>query len=120
MFGKQPQSMAHANTSGETVIAQGVRVEGEFRSSGDIMIDGELNGSLETASALHVGESAVIKADVSAKSAVIAGTVIGNILASESLELLASSHVNGDIQTGRISIAAGATINGRITMGKAE
>lgn len=112
--------MAHANTSGETVIAEGVRVEGEFRSNGDVMIDGELNGSLETAQALHVGESAKINAQVSAKSAVIAGTVIGNILASESLELLASSHVSGDIQTARISIAAGATVNGRISMGKTE
>jgi len=120
MFGKQSQSMGHANTAGETVIAQGVRVEGEFRSSGDVVIDGELNGSLETASSLHVGESAVIKADVTAKTAVVAGTVVGNILASESLELLASSCVNGDIQTGRISIASGATINGRITMGKTE
>ena len=120
MFGKQSQSMGHTNTSGETVIAQGVRVEGEFRSSGDVVIDGELNGSLETASSLHVGESAVIKAEVSAKSAVIAGTVIGNILATDSLELLASSHVSGDIQTGRISIAAGAVVNGRISMGKAE
>ena len=121
MFKKHEQSsMAHANTASDTIIAQGVKVEGEFRSNGDITIDGELNGSLETAQALHIGESAVIHAQVTAKSAVIAGVVVGNIQISENLELLSSSNVSGDIQTNRLSIAAGAIINGRISMGKGE
>ena len=112
--------MAHANAASETIIAQGVKVEGEFRSNGDITIDGELNGTLETSQVLHIGDSAIIHANVAAKSAVIAGAVVGNIHISESLELLSTSVVNGDIQTNRISIAAGATINGRISMGKGE
>ena len=120
MFNKQTQSIGRANTSGETIIAEGVRVEGEFRSNGDVVIDGELNGTLQTAQSLQIGESAVIHADVSAKSAVIAGTVVGNILATDNLELLSSSRVSGDIQTGRISIASGATVNGRISMGEKE
>ena len=112
--------MAHTHQAGETIIAEGVKVEGEFRSNGDISIDGELNGSLATAEALRVGQSAVIHAQVQAKTAVIAGTIMGNVEATESLELLESSHVQGDIQTLRLSIAPGATVNGKITMGKKE
>ena len=100
----------------ETIIAQGVRVEGEFHSQGDVIIDGEVVGSVETQSMLRVGETAKIHADVKAKSAVISGEVVGNIFAEEMLELTDSSHVKGDIVTGQISVASGARLNGRISM----
>lgn len=102
--------------AGETIIAQGVRVEGEFHSQGDVVIDGEVAGSVETQSALTVGETAKIHADVKARNAVVAGEVVGNIFVSEMLELLATSHVKGDVVTNRISVAAGARINGKVSM----
>ena len=109
--------MSHSS-SNETIIAQGVRVEGEFRSQGDVVIDGEVAGSVETQSTLQVGETAKIHADVKAVSAVIAGEVQGNIFVKEMLELLSTSRVKGDIVTGQISVAAGAQINGTISMGE--
>ena len=120
MFHKNEKTMAHTQHSAgtETIIAQGVKVEGEFRSNGNVVIDGELNGSIATEQALHVGETAVIHAQVSAQSAVVAGTIVGNIIATDSLDLLALSSVEGDIQTNRISIAAGARVNGKISMGE--
>jgi cytoskeletal protein CcmA (bactofilin family) len=112
---KNKPIMVHAG-SGETIIAQGVRVEGDFHSQGDVVIDGEVVGSVETKSALTVGETAKIHADVKAKSAVVAGEIVGNIFAEEMLELLEKSQVKGDVVTGRISVAAGARVNGRISM----
>lgn len=116
MFKDKAKIAMPNQNAGETIIAQGVRVEGEFHSQGDVVIDGEVAGSVETQSALTVGETAKIHADVKAKSAVVAGEVVGNIFASEMLELLATSHVKGDIVTGRISVAAGARINGKVSM----
>lgn len=100
----------------ETIIAQGVKVEGDFRADGDVVIDGEVSGSVATEKFLRIGETAKIKADVKAHSAVIAGEVQGNILAQEMLELLATSRVKGDITTKRISVASGAQVNGKLTM----
>jgi len=105
-------------TGSETIIAQGVKVEGEFRSNGNVVIDGELNGSIATEQSLYIGETAVIRANVAAKNAVVAGVIVGNVMAPEGLELLATSRVDGDIQTGKISIAAGARVNGSISMGE--
>ena len=116
---KTKLSMPNQN-AGETIIAQGVRVEGDFHSQGDVFIDGEVSGSVETKSALTIGETAKIHADVKAKSAVVAGEVVGNIFADEMLELLATSHVKGDIVTARISVAAGARVNGRVSMEEAS
>lgn len=117
MFKKSETSMPnHTHAGNETIIAQGVKVEGDFRSNGDVVIEGELNGSISTTQALHIGASAVIQAQVSAQSAVVAGVVVGNITATDSLDLLATSRVEGDIQTNKISIAAGASVNGKISM----
>lgn len=106
------------HTANETIIAQGVKVEGDFHSSGDVMIDGEVTGSVQTAQALTIGESARIHANVEARTANVAGEVKGNIIAHERLELLATSVVQGDIQTADLSIASGAQVNGKLTMGK--
>lgn len=103
-------------TNNETIIAQGVKVEGDFHSQGDVMIDGEVTGSVETAQALTIGERARIHADVTAKTAVVAGEVKGNLHAVERLELLSTSVVEGDIETANLSIASGAIVNGKITM----
>lgn len=100
----------------ETIIAQGVRVEGDFMSKGPVIIDGDVAGSVKTASSLRVGESAQIEADVSAKSAVIAGRVQGNIVVEEQLELLESAHVQGDITAKVLSIVRGSSFNGSVSM----
>lgn len=115
MFNKDPRSMA-SNSNNETIIAQGVMVEGDFTSQGDVVIDGEVKGSVQTAQTLRIGDSAKIHADVTANTAIVAGEVQGNIRITDRLELLESSRVHGDIEASVLSIAAGANVNGRITM----
>ena len=105
-----------ASSNNETVIAQGVKVEGEFSAQGNVVIEGELTGSVETSQALQVGQEAKIYADVVAKTAVIAGEIQGNIRVTEKLELRESSKVHGDIDADILSVSPGAKINGRITM----
>lgn len=100
----------------ETIIAQGVKVEGDFVSEGDVVIEGEVTGNVKTRQHLRVGGAAHINADVSAQAAVIAGEVRGNLTIGESLELLETSVVHGDIEARILSVAPGAKINGRLTM----
>jgi cytoskeletal protein CcmA (bactofilin family) len=105
-----------SQSDAQTIIAQGVKVEGDFKADGDVIIDGDVVGSVSTEKFLQIGESAKIKADVKANSAVIAGEVNGNITVGDMLELLATSNVKGDITTKRISIAEGAIVNGKLAM----
>lgn len=107
------------NAAAETVIAVGVRVEGDFTSKGDVVIDGEVTGTVHTDSSLRIGDAARISADVSAASAVVAGEIQGNIRITGRLDLLESSRVHGDIEAQVISVAPGSVVNGRITMGGA-
>jgi len=121
MFNKHTQEEQKEKSMGnnnhqETVIAEGVKVEGDFKSQGDVVIDGEVSGSVETAQALRIGDHAIIHANVVAANAVIAGEVEGNLRVTGMLEILASARVQGDVETQTISIAPGATMNGRLSM----
>ncbi len=100
----------------ETIIAHGVRVEGEFVSQGNVVIEGDVQGSIQTAGDLRIGEEAKITADVTAANAVVAGEVRGNMHISGKLELLPSSKIIGDVTADVLSIGAGAQVNGRVTM----
>jgi cytoskeletal protein CcmA (bactofilin family) len=116
-----PQSVSQAN-SGSTLVAKGVRVEGSFVSQGDVVIEGEVDGKVITSGVLFVGNEAKLKAEVSADEAVIAGQIDGTIVIKKRLELKATAKILGDISCETILVEAGASMNGKITVGsqKAE
>ena len=102
---------------GETIIARGVKLEGDFKSEGNVVVEGEVNGALTTTSDLRVSEGAKINANVKAQSAVVAGEINGNIKVKDKLELLATAKVAGDVDTKVISVTPGAIVNGKMSMG---
>ncbi|EKD32916.1 MAG: hypothetical protein ACD_76C00116G0002 [uncultured bacterium] len=103
-------------SSEDTIIAQGVKVEGDFSGDSNMIIEGEVTGTVVTTANLRVGVNARISADVSAASAVIAGEVKGNISVADKLDLLETSVIHGDIDAHVLSVASGAKINGRVSM----
>jgi cytoskeletal protein CcmA (bactofilin family) len=120
MFKREVSATMAYSADKETIIAQGVRVEGDFTSSGSVSIDGEVTGSVQTAQALRVGDTAKIHANVTADSAVVAGEIKGDIKIGNTLEILETAVIEGDVDANVLSVAAGAKINGRITMGGAK
>ncbi len=102
----------------QTIIGASVKVEGEFESQGDIIVEGVLNGSLKTKQYLQIGSNAKITANIFAQSAQIAGNVKGNIHVNDTLKLLSTAHILGDVQTSKLIIEEGAIFNGKCSMGQ--
>ncbi|MDP1709524.1 MAG: polymer-forming cytoskeletal protein [Candidatus Komeilibacteria bacterium] len=96
----------------ETIIGQTVKVDGDFISDGNVLVQGMVNGSLKTRGDLRVEKGAKIKADVEAANALVAGQIKGNVCIQNSLELYASAVVEGDISAKILSIEPGAILNG--------
>jgi cytoskeletal protein CcmA (bactofilin family) len=117
MFQKSVMPNRENGNDAETIIAASVKVEGEFVSQGNVLIEGEVQGSLKTEKNLRVGERARISADVSAASVSVAGEIRGNITASERLDLDPTARIFGDIRTKVLAVSPGATVSGRVTMG---
>jgi cytoskeletal protein CcmA (bactofilin family) len=93
-----------------------VRVEGDFTSNGNVVIGGDVQGSVKTAGDLCVQASAKIHANVEAKNANIAGEVRGNLSVQGTLDLAATSRIDGDIAAETLIVVAGAQVNGAIRM----
>lgn len=100
----------------ETIIGPSVKIEGEFQSSGNVMVAGVFIGKLITTQNVRIEASAQIQGDITAREAIIAGTVQGNLTVAEHLSLLSSAKITGDITAGSIAVLQGAQMNGKCAM----
>jgi cytoskeletal protein CcmA (bactofilin family) len=99
-------------------IGQGMVVEGRITSSQDLWIDGKVDGTIEVGHhTLTLGPGAAVRAALRARAIVISGTVIGDVTATERLDLQATGSVEGDIRAPRLAVADGAVIKGKIDTG---
>ncbi len=98
-------------------IAEGTVLEGSLTSSKGIRIDGIVKGSVRCEGKVVVGKNGVIEGEVFCQSADIEGTLRSNIQVKDILELKATSNLQGEITTGKLSIEPGATFTGNCKMG---
>ena len=102
-------------------IGHGVEIEGRITSTQDLRIDGRVGGTIQVGDhSVIVGQSATITADLVAKSILIGGAVVGDLTASDRVELKAGASLEGDITTPRLVMADGAVVNGTIDVAGAS
>ena len=116
MFGSKKKSLPQ--NSIDSLIGAGTRVEGNVIFKGGLRVDGEVRGNISSESGrdgtLVVSEKASVEGAISVGHVVINGVVIGPIVAAESLELLPSARVTGDVEYHQIEMQQGAVIQGRL------
>lgn len=100
----------------ETVIGPSVKVRGDFIGSGNLLIEGDFEGNIETSGDIRAGEGSKIVANIKAAEAAIYGLVTGDIQISGLLEIGSKANIQGNIVSGRIQVSNGAIINGTIKM----
>jgi hypothetical protein len=61
-----------------------------------------------------------VKAEVQVRNCIIAGAVIGNVTATESVEITKEGRMIGDIAAPRVIIVDGASFKGRVDMGEVD
>jgi cytoskeletal protein CcmA (bactofilin family) len=101
-----------------SAVGPGMQVLGEVTFQDGLQVDGTVMGNVVAApgqpSALIVTETGRIEGVVSADQVIIGGTVIGPVEARESLELLATAHVQGDVRYRSLEMQPGAVIAGQL------
>ncbi len=100
----------------ETIIGPSVKVEGNFKSEGNINVDGIVQGSLKTNHNLKVGPSAKIKAEVEADNLFLSGEIRGNVKVKEKSQLTSTAKIFGNLETKLLTVEEGAIINGKCIM----
>ena len=100
-------------------VGKSVVFKGELSGSEDLVVEGTVEGKIELREhVLTVGSHGKVKAEVFAKIVIVLGEVVGNITASEKVELRESGSVDGDITAPRVGIAEGAHLRGSVDMQK--
>lgn len=95
-----------------SLLGNGSTIVGNIKVNGFIRIDGDIDGNLETDGNIIISENARIRGNIKAKSAVIAGIIVGNIFVGENVKLLPTSVIIGDILSRKIQIEDKVIIHG--------
>lgn len=108
------------NSAAVNLISQGTEITGDIKSTGDIRIDGVLNGNLVTKGKVVIGPTGRIKGEVECKNSEVSGVIDGKITVAQLLNLKVSSKINGAIITNKLSIEPGAIFTGNCSMKDGE
>ena len=109
-----------SGTGESTIIGPSILISGKLTGDEDLTVRGRVEGELNLTKTLIVEPSGIVKANVQVKNAIVSGVVVGNISATESVELTREGRMVGDISSPRVIIVDGASFRGRVDMGNAE
>jgi len=119
MFGSK-KSMENTVEQVETIVGKGTCLKGVITAKGSVRIDGQLDGELEAEGDVVVGPTGILKANIKARKATLAGAVHGNVNVNDKLELLPTAKLVGDVNVGSIIIGEGALFQGACEMKRVE
>jgi cytoskeletal protein CcmA (bactofilin family) len=101
-------------TSG--IIGRGTVVRGNLSGSGDVVVEGQVEGTVSLRDKLTIEQGGRVFADVSLTDLVVHGQMSGDIVAADQVTISASAMVVGDVKAPRVVIEDGARFKGYIEM----
>ena len=109
------REIKEGNLSG--FVGGGTVVTGEANFKAMMRVDGHLSGRVNsTSGTLIVGANGKVDANIEVAIAIVHGTVNGDIIATQRLELGRAAKLNGNIQTASLMIEPGALFEGSCKM----
>ncbi len=107
-----------------TLISEHTQVQGDVHFHGGLHVDGAIKGNViaddSTGSVLTLSEQGTIEGEVRVPHIILNGTVIGDVYATERVEMANKARVNGNVYYNLIEMAIGAEINGNLVHEAAE
>ena len=100
-----------------TLIEVGTLIKGKTIFDNELFVMGEVEGDLNSDSDLAkliVSKTGKVQGEVRVPNVVINGTIVGNVRASENLEITGTARIFGDLHYSSIEIQGGALITGRL------
>ena len=102
-------------------VGHGTTLTGETQFHAMLRVDGHLIGTVSSESGtLIIGTNGQVDANIAVAAAMINGTVNGDIVATEKLQLGRTARVMGNIHSPRLIVEEGAILEGSCSMLKAR
>jgi cytoskeletal protein CcmA (bactofilin family) len=120
---QSPSPAPTVTTSGpkqQAVIGPSMTIKGEIRAREELLVEGEVEGQLESQSLLTVGPNGKVRGNIKARQVAIFGSVRGNVEVTEKIAIREQGSLIGDIKGAGISIDDGAYFKGSIDIVRPE
>lgn len=104
------------DTKKHNVFAYGTKIVGNITSDGDIRVDGEIEGQIETSGRVVLGKNSIVNGIITCPNAEILGQFDGKLCIAETLSIRESAKVTGEITTNKLAIDVNAIFNGTCSM----
>jgi cytoskeletal protein CcmA (bactofilin family) len=98
-----------------TIFGEDFECEGNIKSKSTARIEGKITGNLFINKGIILGEKGIVKGNIDTETAVIFGTVNGNVKVKH-LEIKETGTINGDIKTENLIVEMGGKYNGKLEM----
>ena len=99
------------------IIAKGTVIEGKITSSENLRVDGKIKGEVHCEKRLVMDAEGIIEGSVHAVESTIKGKVYGTVTVANTLHLLESSFIKGDIKAKKLHVEEGAKYDGKCLIG---
>lgn len=110
-----PLSSASRLGSSVARLGANLQIKGDITGTEDLQIDGKVDGPISLRGhKLTIGTTAQLNSEIDTGEAIVYGKIVGNLHASDRVDIKKDGSVIGDISTARISIEDGAHFKGRI------
>jgi len=100
-------------TPSKNVLNSDVEIKGNVKFSGELTLEGKLEGEINSDGTLSVGETGLINGNVNAGTVIIRGKVNGNVVARDKIEIKSKAELFGDIRSAKLAIEEGVTFVGK-------
>jgi len=119
MFGSQKKNSPKAKAgAADTLICKQTKIIGDISFNGVLYIDGHVKGDIFAeemeSSLLTIGTNGYVEGQISVPHIVILGRVKGDVRATEHVELMADSRIEGNVYYKLMEMAMGAEVNGQM------
>ncbi|AHK14808.1 MAG: polymer-forming cytoskeletal protein [Thalassolituus sp.] len=102
----------------DTLISAKTEIHGDVILTGGLHIDGLVKGNLiaeaGSGATVRVSEKGRVEGQITAPNIIINGEVIGDVHASEYIELAKKARVKGDVYYQAMEMVLGAQVNGQL------
>ena len=102
-----------------SVLGPSLRFKGDLVADEDLVVQGQIEGSILHTRSLTIGAQGRMGGDIKARRITVEGTVDGDLYALDSVVLRAGAIVRGNVFANKVSVAEGAKFSGRIDMDNA-
>ena len=97
----------------KNVLSSDVEIKGNLKFSGELTLEGKLEGEVTTDGVLHLGETGSVNGNLNVNSIVVRGKINGNVSAKDKVEIKSKAEVFGDVRAAKLVIEEGVTFVGK-------